>query len=140
MFGSDDTYCSDCECESCEAIRKQYQKPYVYTPVPPGHYQKSFIINEEKEIKMSEEMNIESIDGKPLEGQSAKASREARESIAKMLGNISDHHQVIVIAKDLTGATPTHVHAQGPVNDSCLLYGMLEQARDVFQLSNKPKQ
>ena len=88
---------------------------------------------------MSDEMNIESIDGKPLEGQGAKAAREARESIAKMLGNISDHHQVIVIAKDLTGKTPTHTHAQGPSNDVCLLYGMLEQARDVFQLSNKPK-
>ena len=70
-----------------------------------------------------------------LEGQNAKASREARESIAKLLGNISDNHQVIVIAKDLTGATPTHVHAQGPVNDTGLFYGMLEQGRDVFQTS-----
>ena len=88
---------------------------------------------------MSEEMNIESIDGQPLEGQNAKASREAKESIAKLLGNVSDNHQIIVITKDLTGKTPTHIHAQGPVNDTCLLYGMLEQARDVFQLSNKQK-
>jgi hypothetical protein len=72
-----------------------------------------------------------------LEGANAKATREAKESIAKLLGNISDHHQVIVITKDLTGATSTHVHAQGPINDSCLLYGMLEQARDVFQLSTR---
>jgi len=84
-------------------------------------------------------MNIESIDGQPLEGQNAKASRESKESIAKLLGNISDHHQVIVIAKDLTGQTPTHIHVQGPANDVCLLYGMLEQARDAFQLSNKSK-
>ena len=84
---------------------------------------------------MSEEFKRES-----LEGANAKASREAKESVAKLLGNISEHHQIIVIAKDLTGATPTHVHAQGPVNDSCLLYGMLEQARDVFQVSFSKKQ
>lgn len=72
---------------------------------------------------------------KVLEGQAAKASREARESISKMLGNISDHHQIIVIAKDLTGQTPTHIHAQGPSSDKCLLYGMLGEAQDVFRLA-----
>ena len=88
---------------------------------------------------MSDEMIVEGEGPSRLEGAGAKASREARESIAKLLGNISDHHQVIVIAKDLTGQTPTHIHAQGPANDVCLLYGMLEQASDVFQLSNKSK-
>jgi len=79
---------------------------------------------------MSEDMIIEG------EGQNAKAAREAKESIAKLLGNISDHHQVIVIAKDLTGQTPTHIHAQGPSADKCLLYGMLGEAQDVFRIAS----
>ena len=94
----------------------------------------------ERKSYMSDEMIVEGEGPSRLEGAGAKASREAKESIAKLLGNISEHHQIIVIAKDLTGATPTHVHSQGPVNDSCLLYGMLEQARDVFALSGKPKE
>jgi hypothetical protein len=44
----DDDYCQECECPSCEAKRKLWFKPYVYTPVPQGFYSKSYIINEDK--------------------------------------------------------------------------------------------
>ncbi len=47
MFGSglDDDYCSDCGCESCVKKRAEYSKPYVYRPLPPGFYSRSFTIN-----------------------------------------------------------------------------------------------
>ncbi len=76
---------------------------------------------------------------KQVEGAAAKKSRESKETMAKLLGNVGDHHQMIVIITDLTGATPTHIHVQGPSSDRVLLYGMLEVAKDVVQMSGTSK-
>lgn len=74
-----------------------------------------------------------------FEGEAAKASRIARDNMKTILDKANDHHQIIVICKDLLGATPTHVHIQGPSKDKVLLYGMLGVARDVIGLANQIK-
>ena len=74
------------------------------------------------------------------EGVKAKQAREQREKLAKMFGNVDDQHELIVILKDLSGVKPDQVHVQGPMHDRVLLYGMLEIARDVVQLSFQKKE
>ncbi len=71
----------------------------------------------------------------PVEGNAAKQDRQAREDLFKLFGNVSNQHSLIVILTDLTGKTPTRVHIQGPSADKVLLYGMLEVAKDVVQMS-----
>jgi hypothetical protein len=73
------------------------------------------------------------------EGVKAKQSREQRENLIKMFGNVGDQHELIVIVKDLSGEKPDQVHIQGPMHDRVLLYGMLEIARDVIALSFQKK-
>ena len=68
---------------------------------------------------------------KEVLGKAAETARAQKESLAKILGNVSDVHQLIVISTDLSGKTATHIHIQGPSADKVLLYGMLEVARDV---------
>lgn len=86
---------------------------------------------------MTQENNQEQPNEK--EGITAKAAREARESLAKMFGNVDDNSTLIVILKDMSGRAPMHVHIQGPFKDLELYYGMLERAKDVARLSFQKK-
>lgn len=69
----------------------------------------------------------------PLEGAGAKESRLKRESMSKIFGNLDPNCQVIFISTDVTGATPTHVHMQGPSRDGVLIGGMLSEAGRIIQ-------
>ena len=73
------------------------------------------------------------------EGNAAKVAREQKEKLSAMFGNLGDTHELIVISKDLSGKTPDQVHVQGPLHDRVLLYGMIELARDIIQVSFNKK-
>lgn len=64
--------------------------------------------------------------GDKFEGSLAKAARTINEHMAD--GNV----QVIFIATDVTGKTPTHVHMQGPSKDRVLIGGMLSEAGRII--------
>lgn len=76
----------------------------------------------------------------PLEGAGAKQSRLNRESMSKIFGNLDPNCQVIFISTDVTGATPTHIHMQGPSKDGVLIGGMIAEAgRTIFSSLDNDK-
>lgn len=64
----------------------------------------------------------------PVEGKEANKARLNRESLAKIFSSLDPNCQMIFISTDVTGATPTHVHMQGPSQDGVLIGGMLSEA------------